>query len=183
MCSPALSPPLHTPHFEGCFYWKKNKDKPFNPLHRKGLSDLSLLCHKGTPSPLLPCKTAWTSRRYPVCWGTTTRDSPSAPTPTPPGRCRIKRRKPWAASWHKSCKGTPAVAKTPGRKATPCPVLFNPGGLRNKRTPPKIYAAESKNNAIFSGYHGQLHNAGDVMAAQQHKKHRAGRPNFLSGAL
>ena len=36
-----------------------------------------------------------------LCWDTTTRASRSAPTLMPPGRCRIRRRKPWAASWHK----------------------------------------------------------------------------------
>ncbi len=49
------------------------------------------------PSPPWPCRTGWTSRQSPVCWGTTTRASPCAPTPTPPARCRIRRRKPWAA--------------------------------------------------------------------------------------
>ena len=39
---------------------------------------------------------------------------------------------------------------------------------------PNICAAETKNKSpLLGGYHGQLHGAGDVMAAQQHKKHRA----------
>ena len=97
---------------------------------------MSLLYPMGIPSPLLPSRTAWTSRRSPVCWGTTTPDLPSAPTPTPPGRCRIRQRKPWAASWRRSCKGNPAVPKTTGQAdRTSCPVLSKPGGLRNTSGP------------------------------------------------
>ena len=80
---------------------EKEQGQTVQPVAPQGLSDLSLLCHKGTPSLRWPCKTVWTSRRSPVCWGTTTRASPSAPTPTPPGRCRTRRRKPWAASWRR----------------------------------------------------------------------------------
>ena len=71
----------------------------------------------GTLSPPLPCKTVWISKRSPLCLATTTRASPSAPTPTPPGRCRIRRQRPWAASWLRSCNSSPAALKTPDRKA------------------------------------------------------------------
>ena len=46
---------------------------------------LSLLYSMGTPSPRCPYRMGWISRRSPVCWATTTRVSPCAPTPTPPG--------------------------------------------------------------------------------------------------
>ena len=42
-------------------------------------------------------------------------DSRSEPTPTPPGRCRIRLQKPWGILWRRSCKTT-AENKTPGRR-------------------------------------------------------------------
>lgn len=37
-------------------------------------------------------------------WATTMPDSHSAPTPMQPGRSRTKPRRPWAASWRRSCE-------------------------------------------------------------------------------
>ena len=39
--------------------------------------------------------------QFPLCWGTMTRASPSALTPTPPAKLKMKRRRRWAASWHR----------------------------------------------------------------------------------
>ena len=58
----------------------------------------------GTPSQPWLCKTAWTSRRYPACWATTTPDSRSAPTPTPPDKNRTKQRPRWVPSWSRCCE-------------------------------------------------------------------------------
>ena len=80
---------------------EKEQGQTVLPIAPQGLSDWSLLCHKGTRSPRWRSRTAWISRRSPVCWGTTTRVSPYAPTHTPPGRCRTRRRKPWGASWRR----------------------------------------------------------------------------------
>ena len=77
------------------------------------------------PSQPWHCKTAWTSRQCPVCWATTTPDSPFAPTPTPPGRSRTKQRKPWETSWSRSCEHK--RAKNTGQEGeTSCPVLSKP---------------------------------------------------------
>ena len=56
-----------------------------------------------------------------------TQGSPSAPTPTPPGRCRTRRRKPWEILWPRWCKNQPSNAKSTGQESqTSCPVLSNP---------------------------------------------------------
>ena len=39
-----------------------------------------------------------------LCWATMTRASPCAPTPTLLARSRTKPRRPWAASWRRSCE-------------------------------------------------------------------------------
>ena len=90
-------------------------------LHKKILKmpDLntsgSMIC--GTPSQPRLCKTAWTSRRYPACWVTTTPDSPSAPTPTPPGKNRTKQRPRWVPSWSRCCEDQDQ--KKPDRRHNP----------------------------------------------------------------
>ena len=50
---------------------------------------------------------------------------PSAPTPTPPGRSKTKRLKPWATLWSRSCEHK--RAKNTGQEVpTSCPVLSKP---------------------------------------------------------
>ena len=74
------------------------------PVANQGFSDLSLLCHKGTPSPRWRSSREWTPRRSPASWGTTAQASPWTPTPTSPGRCRRTPPKGWVTLSPKRCK-------------------------------------------------------------------------------
>ena len=74
-------------------------------LHKKILKDAGLehirfhdLRHTFAT---LALQNGGTSKPSAVCWVTTTRDSPSAPTPTSHGRCSKRPRRKWAASWRR----------------------------------------------------------------------------------
>ena len=78
-----------------------------------------------TPSPPQPSRTAWTSKPCPPCRGTTMPGSPCAPTPTPPGRSKMRQPRPWATSWGKSYKRE-RQQKTGREGRSSRPVLFCP---------------------------------------------------------
>ena len=93
------------------------------PLENKGFFCLSLLYRNGIPSQRWHYKMEWMSKPSAVCWDTTMRVSPSAPTPTLRGRSRTRQHKRWAVSWRKSCEQK--KRKNSGEKAkASSPVLF-----------------------------------------------------------
>ena len=86
---PSFITPLRSPQFRAFFSGKRIRTNR-QPVAPQGFSDLSLLCHKGTPSQSWHSRTAWTSKLYPPCWATTPQGSPWTPTPMSPPRCRPK---------------------------------------------------------------------------------------------
>ena len=95
---------------------EKNKDKPVNPLHRKGFPICpyyAIMAHLRDSGPPERCG-GENSQQYAA---TTTQASLSAPTPTPPGSSRTERQKRWEILWPRSCNPTAKSTKKPGRKA------------------------------------------------------------------
>ena len=74
-------------------------------LERAGLPKIRFhAC--GTPSQHWLCRTAWTSKRYPVCWDISPPDLPSIPTLMSQPLHRKKRQIPWEVSceWRQTAK-------------------------------------------------------------------------------
>ena len=78
---PSFFAPFHRPDFRAVFCGKRIKTNR-QPLANQGLSDLSLLCHKGIPSVRICSGRASTSRVCSTSWDTPAPASPWMSTPT-----------------------------------------------------------------------------------------------------
>ena len=110
---PSFFAPFHRPDFRAVFCGKRIKTNR-QPLANQGLSDLSLLCHKGTPSPRWHCRMAWTSKPCPRCWAISPLDLRWIPTPTSQTGCRSRRRRRSEISWRWQCREASNASKSSG---------------------------------------------------------------------